>query len=59
MKRIEESRRKQSLSELQRKAKKARRRDHIWTAEELDAAHAEAKELSKLFGIAEWQPEQK
>ena len=43
--RIKESRIKQPISELKRKAEKARERANIWTVEELDYADARAREL--------------
>lgn len=39
------ARQRQPLAELERKAAKARRRQQIWTAEELDLAKAEAADL--------------
>jgi hypothetical protein len=48
-KRIEKYRRNQSIHELKRKAKKAFRRQNIWTDEEIDLADAEAREIMKRF----------
>jgi hypothetical protein len=45
--RIELYRLDQPIEELRRKAEKARRRDNIWTQEELDWADAEASELHR------------
>lgn len=40
---------KQTEEELERKANKARRKDLIWTQEEIDAARRVAKRWRKLF----------
>lgn len=43
------ARARQPLHELARKAHKARRRQNIWTVEELDFAAANANEIAKAF----------
>ena len=40
----------QPLEELQRKANKAKRRQDIWTQEEIDAAKKEAEEMRRILG---------
>jgi hypothetical protein len=48
--RIETARQSQPLSELRRKAEKARSRSNIWTQEEIDLAEVEAAEMAAFFG---------
>jgi len=49
MRKIDKARRSQPIQELKRKAKKACRRQNIWTEEEIDLADAEAREIMKRF----------
>jgi len=50
---LDEERRKQPIPELQRKQKKARRKG-IWTAEDIDLAHAKGEQLyQRLNGLPE------
>lgn len=49
---IDEHRQHQTLDELERKAKKARR-PGWWTQEDIDLAKAEAREMVKFFKEAE------
>ena len=47
---MDEFRRNQPIEELKRKAKKAIRKQNIWTIEELEWHRAEAKKLAKEIG---------
>jgi len=47
---IAASRARQPLHELARKAHKARRRQNIWTVEELDYSAANANEIVRVMG---------